>query len=185
MKSLFSPLAAMFLAVAQSAWAAAPVEGSVAPDFSLPDASGKERRLADWRGRWLVLYFYPKDDTPGCTTEARNFRDRLERFAAQKAEVVGVSLDDGASHRAFADKHRLPFTLLSDAGGTVAKRYGALSDFGAFACIKSFFNSANTRDSSFSSIYFSYLNDMKWELWLKVISLLSILALILLFLFPF
>ncbi|MBL8448682.1 MAG: peroxiredoxin [Dechloromonas sp.] len=136
MKSLFSPLAAMFLAVAQSAWAAAPVEGSVAPDFSLPDASGKERRLADWRGRWLVLYFYPKDDTPGCTTEARNFRDRLERFAAQKAEVVGVSLDDGASHRAFADKHRLPFTLLSDAGGTVAKRYGALSDFGVFRFAK-------------------------------------------------
>jgi peroxiredoxin Q/BCP len=107
-----------------------PVPGSAAPDFRLPDASGKAHRLADWRGQWLVLYFYPKDDTPGCTTEAIAFRDRQKQLAALKAQVVGVSLDDGASHQAFADKHQLPFTLLADREGKVAKSYGALSDFG-------------------------------------------------------
>lgn len=110
--------------------AALPAAGSPAPDFALPDASGQERRLAEWRGKWLVLYFYPKDDTPGCTTEARNFRDSARQFAQLNAVVVGVSLDDTASHRAFADRHSLPFPLLVDDGGEVARRYGALSNFG-------------------------------------------------------
>lgn len=113
-----------------------PVVGSPAPDFALPDAAGKERRLADWRGQWLVLYFYPKDDTPGCTVEAGKFRDSLPAFRALNAQVVGVSLDDGASHRAFADKHDLPFPLLADAKGVVADRYGALSSFGVFRFAK-------------------------------------------------
>ncbi len=116
--------------------AAPPVPGAMAPDFVLRDGAGQERRLADWRGRWLVLYFYPRDDTPGCTTEARNFRDSPERFKALRAEIVGVSLDDRASHLAFAEKHRLPFLLLSDAGGEVARRYGALSDFGVIRFAK-------------------------------------------------
>jgi peroxiredoxin Q/BCP len=107
---------------------APPTAGSFAPDFTLPDAAGAPRRLADWRGRWLVLYFYPKDDTPGCTAEAIAFRNGGPRLAELKAEVVGVSLDDGPSHRAFAEKHKLPFTLLVDKDGAVARRYGALRD---------------------------------------------------------
>jgi peroxiredoxin Q/BCP len=111
---------------------APPPAGAPAPEFVLPDASGKVHRLADWRGQWLVIYFYPKDDTPGCTTEAIGFRDRQSQLAALKAQVVGVSLDDGASHLAFAEKHRLTFPLLVDRDGTVARRYGTLSDFGLF-----------------------------------------------------
>ncbi len=105
-----------------------PAEGSVAPAFSLPDQAGKTHTLSDYAGRWLVLYFYPKDDTPGCTTEACNFRDDIVRIRRLGAEVVGVSVDDVASHAAFASKHKLPFTLLADAGGQVAESYGALRD---------------------------------------------------------
>lgn len=104
--------------------------GAPAPDFSLPDAQGRERRLKDFRGEWLLLYFYPKDDTPGCTKEACAFRDGYAELRARGVQVVGVSLDDGASHRAFAQKHRLPFPLLSDTGGTVARRYGSLWSLG-------------------------------------------------------
>jgi peroxiredoxin Q/BCP len=105
-----------------------PQPGSAAPAFSLPDADGKMRKLSDWRGQWVVLYFYPRDNTPGCTVEAKNFRDSLAAFAALHAQVVGISLDDGESHRAFAEKQSLPFPLLSDPGGTVAERYGSLSN---------------------------------------------------------
>lgn len=105
-----------------------PQPGSEAPAFELPDADGHMRELNGWRGQWVVLYFYPRDNTPGCTTEARNFRDQLAGFAALNAQVVGVSVDDGKSHRAFAEEHRLPFTLLSDPGGAVAERYGSLSN---------------------------------------------------------
>lgn len=130
-------IAAVGLLLAGGARAEAPpVVGSVAPDFVLPDARGKMHRLADWRGRWLVLYFYPKDDTPGCTVEAQGFRDRQHQLDDLKAGVVGVSLDDGASHQAFADKHRLSFPLLADTDGAVARRYGALSDFGIFRFAK-------------------------------------------------
>ncbi len=130
-------LSLILLAAPGAARAAAPpTPGTAAPDFALPDAEGKERRLAEWRGQWLVLYFYPKDDTPGCTVEAGKFRDSLPAFRALNAQVVGVSLDDGASHRAFAAKHGLPFPLLADAGGTVARRYGALSDYGVLRFAK-------------------------------------------------
>ncbi len=111
------------------ALAAVPTEGSMAPEFSLPDQAGSVRRLADWRGKWVVLYFYPKDDTPGCTTEACSFRDDLAKLTALGAQVVGVSVDDSASHKAFADKYHLPFPLLADASAEVATRYGALSDW--------------------------------------------------------
>ena len=113
-----------------------PQAGSPAPDFALPDADNTTRRLADWRGKWLVLYFYPRDHTPGCTTEAANFRDAHGEFAKYNAVVVGVSLDDGIAHRSFATQQRLPFTLLSDVGGAVAERYGALMNLGVIKMAK-------------------------------------------------
>ena len=114
---------------AGAARAAALELGQNAPDFELPDQQGKTRKLADWRGKWLVLYFYPKNDTPGCTTEACNFRDDWLLLQELGAEVVGISVDSSASHAAFAQKYKLPFPLLADAQGEVATRYGALSDW--------------------------------------------------------
>jgi peroxiredoxin Q/BCP len=96
-----------------------------APNFNLPDQNGTQHTLEQYRGKWLVLYFYPKDDTPGCTTEACNFRDASSALKAMGAEVVGVSADDVDSHGKFATKHSLNFPLLADAGATVAKEYGA------------------------------------------------------------
>ncbi len=100
--------------------------GSLAPDFSLVDQHGETRSLAGYRQRWLVLYFYPKDDTPGCTTEACQFRDAYHSLKNLGAEVLGVSIDHRESHAAFAKKFSLPFPLLADTDGAVAKRYGAL-----------------------------------------------------------
>lgn len=110
--------------------------GAPAPPFSLPDGEGRVRQLADWRGQWLVLYFYPRDHTPGCTTEAGHFRDALPQFAALKAQVVGVSLDDSASHRRFAADLRLNFPLLADTDGKVAQHYGALLNLGVMKFAK-------------------------------------------------
>ena len=104
--------------------------GTVAPDFTLPTASGEPFTLSQHRGRPLVLYFYPKDDTRGCTAEACSFRDRYEDFQALGAEVVGVSMDDEASHQRFARKYRLPFSLLADVGGRVRKLYEVPRLFG-------------------------------------------------------
>src|SRR5215470_14194665 len=99
--------------------------GDAAPEFELPDAAGKRVRLSDFRGRKsVVLYFYPKDDTPGCTKEACSFRDNYEAFKDAGAEVIGVSSDNEASHQKFATKYQLPFTLVADSGGGVRKRYG-------------------------------------------------------------
>jgi len=106
--------------------------GQPAPDFALPDQQGKTRKLADWRGKWLVLYFYPKNDTPGCTEEACTFRDDWLQLQALGAEVVGISVDSSASHAAFAQKYKLPFPLLADEKGEVAARYGTLSDWVVF-----------------------------------------------------
>jgi peroxiredoxin Q/BCP len=114
------------------AQAAIPQAGQPAPDFALPDQQGKTRRLADWRGKWLVLYFYPKNDTPGCTEEACTFRDDWLQLQALGAEVVGISVDSSASHAAFAQKYKLPFPLLADEKGEVAARYGTLSDWVVF-----------------------------------------------------
>lgn len=96
-----------------------------APDFTLPDQDGQTRNLADYRDKWLVLYFYPKDDTPGCTTEACSFRDEREVIAKHGAEVVGVSKDSVASHKKFADKYGLDFTILSDPEHKTIEAYGA------------------------------------------------------------
>ena len=108
-----------------------PVPGAQAPGFSLPDQNDKLRTNADFRGKWLVLYFYPKDDTPGCTEQACKFRDDLPRLTALGAEIVGVSVDGLQSHQAFARKHGLPFPFLADSNGELARRYGSLHDLGA------------------------------------------------------
>jgi len=105
--------------------------GDEAPDFVLPDRTGKMVRLSEFRGRKaVVLYFYPKDDTPGCTKESCAFRDSYQDFQDAGAEVIGVSSDSAESHGRFAAKHRLPFTLLADQGGQVRKRYGVPATLG-------------------------------------------------------
>jgi thioredoxin-dependent peroxiredoxin len=102
-----------------------PAAGQPAPVVALPDEAGRIRRLADQRGRWTILYFYPEDDTSGCTTEACQFRDLHEEIAVQDADVWGVSPDGAASHTRFKTKFSLPFTLLSDEDHAVATAYGA------------------------------------------------------------
>lgn len=96
-----------------------------APDFTLKDSEGNRRTLAEYRGKWLVLYFYPKDETPGCTTEACSLRDARDDIAALGAEIVGISRDDASSHEKFKAKHTLNFTLLSDPDHAVMDAYGA------------------------------------------------------------
>ena len=97
-----------------------------APDFTLADQNGTTHTLADYAGKWVVLYFYPKDDTPGCTTEACTFRDGRDAIAELgNAEVIGISKDSVASHKKFAEKHHLNFTLLSDPSHGVIEAYGA------------------------------------------------------------
>jgi len=99
--------------------------GDVAPDFTLADADGASVSLHDYRDRAnVVLFFYPKDDTPGCTAEACTFRDQYEAFREAGAEVIGISADSVGSHRGFADRHRLPFPILSDPHGVVRAAYG-------------------------------------------------------------
>ncbi|MFN3485540.1 MAG: thioredoxin-dependent thiol peroxidase [Planctomycetota bacterium] len=100
-------------------------EGAPAPDFTLRDQEGKEVSLKDLRGKEVILYFYPKDDTPGCTKEACGFRDAWKELQKRGVEVLGVSPDSEASHRSFAAKYRLPFRLLSDPDRRVMKAYGA------------------------------------------------------------
>ncbi len=99
--------------------------GDSAPDFILPDQDEKMQRLSDYRDGWVVVYFYPKDDTPGCTAEACGIRDDYGQFTEADITVFGISYDDPASHRAFKEKYELPFTLLSDSDKQVAGLYGA------------------------------------------------------------
>jgi peroxiredoxin Q/BCP len=106
--------------------------GDTAPDFTLPSSNGSLVSLGDFTGRAVVLYFYPKDDTPGCTAQSCAFRDQYEVFKATGAEVIGVSADSPESHTAFATKHQLPFILLSDKGDKVRNLYGAKAAFGLF-----------------------------------------------------
>ena len=109
--------------------AATPEVGSQAPAFRLQDQTGAWRSLADYKGQWVALYFYPKDDTPGCTTQACGFRDNIFAFKKEGAVILGVSVDDVASHKAFAAKHGLPFTVLADPDKTVTKSYGVLKTY--------------------------------------------------------
>jgi thioredoxin-dependent peroxiredoxin len=111
-------------------------EGVSAPAFSLPDQDGKTRTLASFAGRWLVLYFYPKDNTPGCTTEAKNFVRDYSKFAAMNTEIAGISLDDVASHKEFAEVVGATFPLLADTDKQAAKAYKTLSSFGPFDMAK-------------------------------------------------
>lgn len=98
--------------------------GQKAPDFKLPDENGKLHKLSDYRGKTVVLYFYPADDTPGCTQEACNFRDDYLKYRAAGAVILGVSPDDEESHEKFKEKFSLPFPLLADVGHKVCEKYG-------------------------------------------------------------
>jgi len=104
-------------------------EGQPAPDFTLKDQHGKPVTLSSLRGQWVVLYFYPKDDTPGCTKEACSFRDNLVALQQLRAAVLGVSVDTVKSHKAFADKFKLTFPILADDQHAVCRLYGTLSSY--------------------------------------------------------
>ena len=143
------PLALLAFATAAHAQAPAPAQsakpqvGQMAPAFSLPDQDGKTRALADYKGKWVVVYFYPKDQTPGCTTQACSFTENVFAFRKAGAQILGISVDDQASHKAFEkalasnakisaenqkaiEEHGLPFPLLADATTATAKAYGVL-----------------------------------------------------------
>jgi thioredoxin-dependent peroxiredoxin len=120
----------LFAGLLAPALAATPRAGQPAPAFRLQDQNGHWHTPADHPGRWLVLYFYPRDFTPGCTTEVCTFRDDVLKLRKAGAEVVGVSLDDVKSHEAFAKKYHVPFPLLSDADRKVAEAYGVLASRG-------------------------------------------------------
>jgi thioredoxin-dependent peroxiredoxin len=107
-----------------------PVSGSAASDFTLPSQEGSSVSLKDYRGRWVVLYFYPKDQTPGCTREAHNFQVDQAKYAERHAVVLGVSVDSVDSHKKFCAKEGLHFKLLADSQGKVSQAYGSLTNFG-------------------------------------------------------
>ena len=115
---------------------AQPQPGDEAPGFRLQDQNGEWHELEQYRGRWVTLYFYPKDDTPGCTTEACAFRDNIFAFDKIGAVILGVSLDDVESHAEFAEKYSLPFPLLADIDADTARDYGVLSKIGSFRMAK-------------------------------------------------
>jgi len=114
-----------FIAPGMVALGAEPLAaGDAAPEFELPDQTGQLHSLEDYRDQWVVLYFYPKDETPGCTTEACEFRDNILAFKKINAQILGVSLDDVDSHQKFAAHHSLPFPLLADNEGKASEAYG-------------------------------------------------------------
>ena len=129
---LIRMLLLLSLSFALPAFADAPKDGTVAPEFKLQDQKGQWHTLADHKGKWIVLYFYPKDDTPGCTTEACNFRDQVFKLRDAGADVLGVSLDDVKSHAEFAEKYKLPFPLLADTNKDASKAYGVLTSMIGF-----------------------------------------------------
>ena len=110
--------------------------GQPAPEFELPDQDGQLHSLEDYRDRWVVLYFYPKDETPGCTTEACEFRDNIFAYQEMNAQILGVSLDDVESHKSFAENHELPFPLLADTEGAAAEAYGVKTKFAGMTVAK-------------------------------------------------
>ena len=153
--SAFIPLAfAAFVASAAAptpdpvaGQSAKPVAGQMAPEFKLVDQNGKAHSLADYKGKWVVVYFYPKDQTPGCTTQACSFTDNVFAFRKAGAQILGISVDDETSHKAFekalstnsqmsadsqkeVQEHGLPFPLLADPTMETAKKYGVLAKFG-------------------------------------------------------
>jgi peroxiredoxin Q/BCP len=122
----------LLAALVTPAWADTPSIGSPAPDFKLQDQNGKWHSLGEYRGKWVALYFYPKDQTPGCTTQACDFRDNIFAYREAGAVILGISVDDVESHKAFAEKHGLPFSLLADPTKQTASRYGVMN-FTGFA----------------------------------------------------
>jgi peroxiredoxin Q/BCP len=138
--SLAVPALVLSLAVAAPALSAAelPAVGSKAPDFTLQSQEGKTVGLKDFRGQWVVLYFYPKDMTQGCTIEAHNFQRDLDQYKAKKAAIVGVSADNVDSHQQFCTKESLTFHLLADPGKEVISSYGSLAPNGAVAARNTF-----------------------------------------------
>jgi peroxiredoxin Q/BCP len=107
-----------------------PQLGSVAPEFSLPSQTGAAVSLKDYRGKWIVLYFYPKDQTPGCTREAHNFQIDQSKYDQRNAVILGVSVDSAESHKKFCAKEGLNFRLLADTDGSVCREYGSLTNLG-------------------------------------------------------
>jgi len=103
--------------------------GQTAPNFNLQDQNGEWHTLDNYKGKWVVLFFYPKDQTPGCTTEACNFRDNIFEFEKLNAQILGVSLDDVESHQAFSEKYSLPYPILADVNKECATEYGVLGKF--------------------------------------------------------
>lgn len=136
LKLLAVSVLAFFVSITGSHAADPPKPGQRAPAFNLPDQNGKLHRLEDYSGKWVVLYFYPKNDTPGCTKEACGFRDDLFQLEKLGAKVIGASVDDSDSHAKFAKKYHLSFPLLVDQDGKLAERYGALTNLGLIKLAK-------------------------------------------------
>jgi len=110
--------------------------GNSAPEFKLKNSYGKLVSLNEFKGEWLLVFFYPKDDTPGCTKEACSLRDNFTEIKKLNANIVGISIDSSDSHKEFKEKYNLPFMLLSDPDGETAKKYGALNNFFIFKLAK-------------------------------------------------
>ena len=126
----------VFLLITSSSVLANLEVGDKAPNFILNDQNNQAHQLSDYEGRWVILYFYPKDDTPGCTTQACDFRDAVKRIIASRSVVFGLSLDSVESHKRFSDKNNLPFSLLSDEEGVAAKSYNSLNNFMGYKSAK-------------------------------------------------
>ena len=129
LRFLLLPLAARLAGGARTPTAQRRPLGAAAPDFKLQDQNGKWHELKDYRGKWVALYFYPKDQTPGCTTQACEFRDNIFAFRDAGAQILGISVDDVESHKKFSEKHGLPFPILADSDKETAKQYGVLKTF--------------------------------------------------------
>jgi len=128
-KSIIKASVIAFILVLSSSSIAGLKVGDKAPNFALQDQNDMTHNLSDYEGQWIVLYFYPKDDTPGCTTQACDFRDAVKRIIASKAILFGLSLDSVRSHKLFAEKYNLQFSLLADETGEVSELYDSLSSF--------------------------------------------------------
>ena len=134
--SVFLIMGALFMNVTNAAEITPIVVGKPAPDFTLTDQNTQSQTLSKMKGKWVVLYFYPKDETPGCTAEACSFRDNIVAIKSKNTVVWGVSVDNNQSHADFAKNHHLPFTLLADPNGNVAKKYGSLRNLFVFKIAK-------------------------------------------------
>ena len=134
--SVIKPLLLLVLLLISSSVLANLEVGDKAPNFILNDQNNESHQLSDYEGRWVILYFYPKDDTPGCTTQACDFRDAVKRIIASRSVVFGLSLDSVESHKRFSDKNNLPFSLLSDEEGVAAKSYDSLNNFMGYKSAK-------------------------------------------------